>query len=239
MGHPAAGALRLLPQTKQLFCLPRAAHHSLPVWARVHGTFFPAEVSKLAWFSALSRFTHTHQYVNLLRHLHKREVDKRWEQGQGTQEKYSVAVHWCRDGVRKAKAHLELNLARDVKETREVFYTCMNSKRKMPLRPEGRSKKTDLPSVKKDQVREHINKVFVHKLRSAEGAADVTMTPLSTVFEWSWHLEEVPEDWNRANITPIFKNGKKEDLENYRPFSTTSIPRKVTNNCSRKLFPDT
>lgn len=93
--------------------------------------------------------------------------------------------------------------------------------------------------MKKDQVREHINKVFVHKLKSAEGAAAVPMRPLSIVFEWSLQPQDVPEDWNRANITPLFKNGKKEDLENYRPFSITSIPRKVMNNCSWKPFPDT
>jgi len=57
--------------------------------------------------------------------------------------------------------------------------------------------------------------------------------------EWSWPRGEVPKDWNCASITPIFKNGKKEDLENYRPFTTISVPKKVMNNCSWKVFPDT
>lgn len=48
-----------------------------------------------------------------------------------TQEEYGIAVQLCRDGVRKAKTHLELNLVRKVKDKREVFYKYKKSKRKM------------------------------------------------------------------------------------------------------------
>jgi len=37
----------------------------------------------------------------------------------------------------------------------------------------------------------------------------------------------VPEDWRKADITPVFKKVNKEDPGNYRPVSLTSIPGKV------------
>jgi len=57
--------------------------------------------------------------------------------------------------------------------------------------------------------------------------ADVIAEPLSVIFERSWRTGEVPEDWRKANVTPAFKKGKKEDPVNYRPVSLTSIPGKV------------
>ena len=37
----------------------------------------------------------------------------------------------------------------------------------------------------------------------------------------------MPKDWRTANVTPIFKQGKKEDTGNYRSVSLTSVPGKV------------
>ncbi|CAL4073660.1 unnamed protein product, partial [Meganyctiphanes norvegica] len=38
---------------------------------------------------------------------------------------------------------------------------------------------------------------------------------------------ETPEDWRKANITPIFKKGNRNDPANYRPVSLTSQVCKV------------
>ena len=61
----------------------------------------------------------------------KRELHRQWKQGQVTWEEYRDAAHLCRDGVRKAKAQLELNLARDAKNNKKGFYRYINQKRKL------------------------------------------------------------------------------------------------------------
>ncbi|KFV55227.1 hypothetical protein N328_09668, partial [Gavia stellata] len=90
------------------------------------------------------------------------------------------------------------------------------------------------PLVEEDQVRDQLSKLDVHKSMGPDGMhrvlrelAEVIAGPLSIIFERSWRTGEVPEDWRKANVTPVFKKGKKEDPGNGRPVSLTSIPGKM------------
>lgn len=84
-------------------------------------------------------------------------------------------------------------------------------------------------------VGDHLYKLDTYKptglgrvyLRLPRGLANITVKPRFNIFDRSWSSGEVPADWKRANITPIHRKGKKEDLGNYRWVSPTWDPWKI------------
>jgi hypothetical protein len=52
---------------------------------------------------------------------------------------------------------------------------------------------------------------------------DQVTGPLTKIYNKSLTTGDVPEDWRRANVTPIYKKGMKSDPANYRPVSLTSV----------------
>jgi len=208
----------------------------------------------------------------------KRKVHGIRKEGQATWEEYRNVARVCRDATRKAKAHMELKLARDVRNDTKGF-KYISSKRKArdnvgPLLNEASvllmedAEKTELLNaflasvftaragpqesqvleareeayreddfrlVEEDSVRDHLSNLNAHKSMGPDGMnprvlrelANVIAEPLSIICERSWRTGEVPEDWRKASVAPIFKKGKKEDPGNYRPVSLTSILGKM------------
>ncbi|KFZ68978.1 hypothetical protein N338_01487, partial [Podiceps cristatus] len=61
----------------------------------------------------------------------KKEMHRQWKLGQVSWEEHRDAARLRRDGVRMAKARLELNLARDAKNNKKGFYRYVSQKRKI------------------------------------------------------------------------------------------------------------
>ena len=58
-------------------------------------------------------------------------------------------------------------------------------------------------------------------------AADVVAPSLTCIFNQSLLTGIYPSDWKLAKVTPIFKNGSKTDLNNYRPISVIPAVAKI------------
>jgi len=58
----------------------------------------------------------------------KRRVYRSWKEGLATWKEYKTVVRGCREATRKAKASLELNLARGVKDNKKGFFKYIADK---------------------------------------------------------------------------------------------------------------
>ncbi|KFW79748.1 hypothetical protein N305_03837, partial [Manacus vitellinus] len=91
------------------------------------------------------------------------------------------------------------------------------------------------PVIQKEVVSDLLSCLDPHKSMGPDGIlprvmrelAEELAKPLSIIYQQSWLTGEVPDDWKSANVMPIHKKGRKEDLGNYRPVSLTSVPGKV------------
>jgi hypothetical protein len=67
---------------------------------------------------------------------------------------------------------------------------------------------------------------------------DQVTRPLTKIYNSSLSTGDVPADWKRANVTPIYKKGIKSEPGNYRPVSLTSICCKMLEGIVRDKMAD-
>ena len=90
-----------------------------------------------------------------------------------------------------------------------------------------------MPDVVVDQegVLKLLKDIKVNKAVSPDGipnkalklAADEIAPVITFIFQQSLDESYLPEDWRRADITPIFKKGSKAEPSNYLPVSLTTV----------------
>ena len=89
---------------------------------------------------------------------------RKWKQGCVSWEEYRAVVRVCRDRIRKAKALVELNLARDVKDNKKGFYRYIGrrrqSKESVPALPKGNGELASSDTEKAEVLNECFASVF-------------------------------------------------------------------------------
>ena len=82
----------------------------------------------------------------------------------------------------------------------KAHFKCMQIKINGPLPPRV---------MVEDQVKKYLGKQDVLKSIGPE-LAEVTARPLSKIFDQSYRLGEMPEDWRTENVTPTYGKGRKK-----------------------------
>ena len=95
--------------------------------------------------------------------------------------------------------------------------------------------------VEKGEVLKILKKVDPNKAMGPDGVsgwilkecAEEIVDPIHNLIQCSLNTGELPCEWKRANIVPIYKGGDSENALNYRPVSLISLVAKICENIIR------
>jgi len=132
----------------------------------------------------------------------KRKVHGMWKEGQTTWEEYRNVARACREATRKDKVHLELNLAKDVKDNEKSFLNYISSKWKT-----------------RDSVGPLLNEVCFLVTEDTE-KADLLIACFASVFtakashQESQSLEASAEAWRKDDFPLVKEDCVRDHLSN-------------------------
>ncbi|GAB0204029.1 mitochondrial enolase superfamily member 1 [Grus japonensis] len=130
----------------------------------------------------------------------KKEVYRMWKKGMATWEENRDVVRVCRDATRKAKAHLELNLARDVKDNKKGFFKYISNK--MKTRENVGLLLNEMDAlVMEDTEKVELLNAFFASVFTAKASPQESQT--LEVGEKVWRKEDLPlvgENWVREHL---------------------------------------
>ena len=148
-----------------------------------------------------------------------------------------LKVNTCLHFEPRAKAEVLNNHFKSV-FSNGASYTPEEFEAKCTMKPE------DYPSLDTISITKEGVRMLLHNLdpKKAYGPDNITARVLSVssneiapiltiIYKASLDSGNVPTDWKRALVTPIFKKGEHYDPGNYRPVSLTCISCKVLEHC--------
>lgn len=111
---------------------------------------------------------------------------RQWKQGHMAWEEYRGAIWMCRNGIRKAKAQMELNLVRDMKKL--WFYRYIGQKRQA-------KEKEQLATTDVDKA-EVLKKFFASVFTGGQASH---VSHILKHGGWSWGIQIPPTEKNKSN----------------------------------------